>query len=206
MEILHVNLKTTNLKRMKTFYTEQLRLRLLRSGQLFFTVEVGETKLTFEAGEEQTRYHVAFRLTTRGFNALQNHLAFLPNPEGETSLFWKGRQRYLYDPDGNILELLERESTLPRDFLDIGEVGMPSDDVSEFAAFLRPIETSLEAKGDAFRFYGDETGVLVLVKVGRHWYPTMDEATISPIHLEIRGREEQLLTHPTYPYTIAVTK
>lgn len=104
-------------------------------------------------------------------------MSLLPNQKGEYSMFWKGKQAYFVDPDGNILEMLERpfEGTKKDWFQwhDVGEVGFPVKDVSameqELDQFLKNEQMD---SSETFAFYGDRKGVFVLVKEGRNWYPT----------------------------------
>lgn len=199
---------------MKNFYEKVLEMEMIEETDNSFSVMAGTTKLVIEKAEVTPFYHFCFRTGTRFFMYMYQKLAeqgvLLPNEEGEYSFFWKGKQAYFTDPDGNILELLERtfiwgEEYQVSSWYDIGEVGLPVNDVSEMQRELAPyIYDSQNHESATFAFHGDSNGVLVIVKQGRHWYPTNREATIHPIKIIVSGEEECRFSHKVHPYEIVV--
>ena len=117
---------------------------------------------------------------------------------------------YFTDPDGNVLEILERdfhyEGAVPFGWFDIGEIGIPSSSVKDFRHELAPLvpDQIKEIKSENFSFYGDEQGVFVLVREGRCWYPTQRPASIHPLKITISGERSLNWNHPTLPYSIKI--
>lgn len=215
MQIFQVNLKCHDIHRMKDFYTNVLEMELLTETESYFTIMAGTTKLLFEKGDSIPIYHVCFRTNAEYFDHMFQKLGaesvLLPNQKGEYSMFWKGKQAYFVDPDGNILEMLERpfEGTKKDWFQwhDVGEVGFPVKDVSameqELDQFLKNEQMD---SSETFAFYGDRKGVFVLVKEGRNWYPTERAAVISPIKIFASGPRDDRFKHKDYPYELIVRK
>jgi len=214
MQILRIVLETSNIEKMKKFYTEMLEMPILRSKENFFTVRAGNTHLTFQQGstDEARLYHFALRTNLSFFEYMFKKLKeanenLLPNSEGQLSGYWKGKQVYFTDPDGNIVEILEREipeGDINPGWHDVCEIGFPAESVEDISEFLSPIINVNHAESDTFRFYGDEVGTFVLVKEGRNWYPTDRPATIHPIVVEVEGNHYQVLKHSSLPYIVKV--
>lgn len=216
MKILRVIFDTANIEEMKWFYHIVLEMPIVREGDSFFTVQAGKSQLTFQQAESvsQPFYHFAVQTNHAYFDYMYNKLlesktTMLPDESGNTSLYWKGKQVYFKDPDGNIVEILERESPYLLEkkgngWHHICEVGMPTPDVQLMCDFLNPILNSNPLGSDTFQFYGNEWGNFVIVREGRNWYPTEEPAIISPITIEVEGDTYHTLTHPTLPYKIKV--
>ncbi|WP_128896762.1 VOC family protein [Longirhabdus pacifica] len=110
---------------------------------------------------------------------------------------------YFNDPDGNNVEIIF--PYVQKDW-SVNEIGMPSNHVSAFAAFLEEgLADTFQHKGELFRFYGDEKGVFVLVHDERPWFPTKHIAQSYPIHIVVSGKKDTTLQHPTLPYPILTT-
>lgn len=216
MKILRLVLETGNIEKMKKFYTEILEMPILRSKESFFTVRAGNTHITFQQSstDEAHLYHFALRTTLSFYEYMlrkmkDGNVNFLPDSEGNLSRYWKGKQVYFNDPDGNIVEILERK--IPDDevtpgWVDVCEIGIPSASVEDMSEFLTPINNVNQAESDTFRFHGDELGTFVLVKEGRNWYPTDRPATIHPIVVEVEGDTYQVLKHSSLPFTVKLKK
>ncbi|MGE6489210.1 VOC family protein [Paenisporosarcina sp. NPDC076898] len=210
MKILKVVFETVNIQEMKKFYTETLEMPIVKEKQSFFTVRAGKTLVTFQQTDsaEAPLYHFALKTSLSFYDYMFEKLSdlkvnILPNSNGELSGYWEGKQVYFTDPDGNIVEILEREiSNDQSGWVDVCEVGIPSASVTEFSNFLSPIKNVYQTESDTFSFYGDNLGSLVLVKEGRHWYPTNRPATIHPIVVEVEGDQYQELKHPVLPITV----
>ncbi|PKR85271.1 VOC family protein [Heyndrickxia camelliae] len=213
MKIYGVQLKAYHLEKMKEFYTNLLQMSLVYEDKNSFAVLAGTTRVHFEKDEEQPYYHVCFHLGSAFFDHIFNKLKkknlLLSNEEGEISMYWKGKQAYFFDPDGNILEILERP--LPHKeqegWLRVGEIGMPSSNTYDLREYLSSfLENKYKAENDSFSFFGEENGVGVIVKEGRNWYPTNRPASIHPIKLVVSGNTEAHLKHPILPYEFTVRK
>jgi catechol 2,3-dioxygenase-like lactoylglutathione lyase family enzyme len=216
MKIYQVNANCFHTEEMREFYQEVLEMDLIVSGDSSFTVMAGSTKLVFQKDETRPYYHLCFRLGADYYEHIYRKLAernlLLPNSEGEYRLFWEGKQAYFTDPDGNILELLERPFIWGNEhpgnkWYDIGEVGMPVVDVAGMQEKLAPyIDDQHHERSGTFAFYGDNQGVLVVVKDGRHWYPTERGAEIHPLRIVVSGKKESRYFSEEYPYEIIVRK
>lgn len=202
--------------RMKEFYTKVLEMDLVMEEENYFAVLVGKTKLVFEKDNNLPFYHLCFRTNDLFFEymyqKLEEQKVLLPHPDGGFSFYWKGKQAYFTDPDGNILEVLERKSNCKvaqtsLSWHDIGEVGLPVTDVKDTQNLLASyIEDVNHSESDTFAFFGDEAGVFVIVKEGRPWYPTQRKATIHPLKVVVSGNGEGNYIHPKYPYEVKLGK
>lgn len=213
MKILKIVFETVNIHEMKKFYTETLEMSIVRENQSFFTVRAGNTLITFQQSPnvEAPLYHFALRTSLPFYEYMFKKLKkcnvkILPNSEGELSGYWKGKQVYFTDPDGNIVEILERKILESEGWYDVCEVGLPCADVKDMSDFLSPIKNVNQSESANFRFYGDDIGSFVVVKEGRHWYPTNRPATIHPIIVEVEGDHYQILKHAILPITVKVKK
>jgi catechol 2,3-dioxygenase-like lactoylglutathione lyase family enzyme len=216
MKIYQLQLNCFNLSEMKRFYTEDLEMELRSESENHFTVMAGTTKLIFELDPSTPFYHVCFRTGTEYFDHMYQKLAkgalLLPDEEGHYSMFWKGKQAYFVDPDGNILEMLERrfywgESQPQVGWYDVGEIGLPVKSVNQMQKSLSLfVDDQQKANEEKFAFYGDQRGVFVIVKEGRNWYPTEQSATIHPMKVVVSGQHEGHFTHPELPYELIIRK
>jgi catechol 2,3-dioxygenase-like lactoylglutathione lyase family enzyme len=211
MKILHLKLTVFRMKEMKKFYSETLEMEIIRENEHFFTIQAGKTQITFSQANEKPCYHFALRAGLAFYEYMYNKLSeldlLLPNEEGETSMYWEGKQLYFKDPDGNILEILERVNPYSENlsgWYDVCEMGLPTGDVQGLSEFLQVIPNENGSTSDTFRFYGDKKGNFILVKKGRNWYPTDQPAEIHPVTIEVEGDHYQLLQHRHLPYTIKV--
>lgn len=213
MKIYQVNLDCQLIHEMKEFYTRVLGMELIAESEQAFAVMAGSTKLHFIKKNERPYYHVCFRTGSGHFETMLSNLnqlgLLLPDGEGNCSMFWNGKQAYFSDPDGNVLEMLERpqNNDLLQDWHDVGEIGLPSADVTELQGFLSElIPNEIKKESKTFSFFGDQAGVFVIVKEGRNWYPTERAAKIHPITAIVSGKTEGQLTPPNLPYKIIVKK
>lgn len=212
MKILRIVLETANLKKTKAFYKDILEMKVVREKDSFFTVQAGKSQITFQQSEEVPFYHFAFRTNGAYLDYLfkkveESGAELLSDENGHTSMYWEGKQIYFKDPDGNIVEILERDNPYSEEmdgFYDICEIGLPSYDVDELSNFLGAVPNQNIAESDLFRFHGDKLGNFVLVKEGRNWYPTPIPATIHPVTVEVEGSQYEVFRHSSLPYTIKV--
>jgi hypothetical protein len=100
---------------------------------------------------------------------------------------WDGaRAVYFRDPEENVVEVLARPE--PRPELALAEVGLPVEDVP--AAVEALAELGIEPYrewSDEFAPLGDADGLLIVVRVGREWFPYGVPAAAAPLEVTVEG-------------------
>lgn len=162
------------------FYRDRLGLRAETD-----QVVVGESVLRFADGIPSAPYHLAFNIPC---NQIRDAKAWLeervPVLGGEIFDFdfWNAEATYFKDLDGNILELIARHNLgnpteSPFDangILGICEFRLP---VADPPAAIEMLERDLalsvySGDRDSFTAVGDEHALFIVVRPGRHWFPT----------------------------------
>jgi catechol 2,3-dioxygenase-like lactoylglutathione lyase family enzyme len=137
---------------------------------------------TFVAGEASP-HHFAFHVAD-----LDPWKQRLDVTEEHDFSSWGGaRAVYFRDPEENVVELNTRPE--PRPELALAEVGLPVDDV---AAAVDVLERELGLRpyddwDETFAPLGDDDGLLIVVRVGRGWFPVGVPAGTSPIQVTVAG-------------------
>ena len=125
--IAHFTLPVSDLERSKKFYTEILGLELVRAaGPHLVFLRSGKDSIVLaqsadaakpqKAGAGTSEVHHAFIVEHRDFEASVEELkragvnVFEQDERGPGSVF-NGRSAYFYDPDGNILEIIDLAAT-----------------------------------------------------------------------------------------------
>lgn len=181
---------------MKTFYGKTLDLGIAESKADRFTVEAGETRMTFVQTSDTSEgrapfYHFAFNIPENKIvKALEWQKArtpLLPIPEANRAAgyppevvdyrHWNAHSIFFLDPAGNVVEYIARHDLNngdkhPFGFTDIlyaSEIGLIVDDVTATAASLKDLAAVGAYKGgdDQFAAMGDEYGLLLVMKRGR---------------------------------------
>ena len=181
---------------MKAFYGKTLDLRLTNESADRFTVEAGETQITFVASEDSSSgrapfYHFAFNIPeNKILKALEWQKArtpILPIPERNRAegfppdvvdyRHWNAHSVFFLDPAGNVVEYIARHDlkngdTHPfswGDILYVSEIGLIVDDVAAAADAIKTFATVAPYKGGDGNFtaMGDEYGLLLVMKRGR---------------------------------------
>lgn len=163
-------------------------------------VVVGRTRLVFRAFDGATgAHHLAFAVPTGTFAAAKERLAGAATVIGtedadefEGPSGWDSRSVYFDGPDRQVLELIERRALPPRAddrwLVSVSEVGIAVPDVGAAVAVLRRhgIEPYANPPGDDFAAVGDVHGLLVLVRPGRTWFPTLDRVpSTAPVLVDL---------------------
>src|SRR5262249_11124640 len=166
----------------RDFYRNVLKLPLSTTSDQQFTVQAGTTQLTFSQAPIAGVYHFAFDIPENQIAAAREwlHVPLIKANDGRDEFFsenWNADNIYFYDPAGNILELIARH-TLPnastepfseKSLLNISEIGVATADVRAFTE-----SSGLPHYGSSvaeFAPMGDEHGLLIVVKIGRIWFP-----------------------------------
>ena len=200
MKIQHVSCFAANLDAMKRFYTGPLHMPLVEAGADHFTVQVGASTLTYRRAEQPAFYHLAFLLAPEAFEGMKARLARAPGLLSDTdgaTLFtssqWKANHFYFEDPDRNVLEILATTAgeATAAPWARVGEVGLPVPNLRQFISQIAHVVPSeLPGESETFQFYGDDHGVLVLVREKRPWFPTDRGATRHDIEVLLEGPQE----------------
>jgi hypothetical protein len=181
---------------MKAFYGKTLDLRLLDERADRFSVEAGESKITFVMSTETVAgrapfYHFAFNIPENKIRkALEwqrartpmlaiperNRAAGYP-PEVVDYSHWNAHSVFFLDPAGNVLEYIARHDLENGDagafgwpdILYVSELALVVDAVAATAETVKRIASVPQYKGgdDQFTALGDEYGLLLLMKRGR---------------------------------------
>jgi catechol-2,3-dioxygenase len=139
---------------------------------------------TFVAGETSPQ-HFAFHVAD-----LEPWKQRLDVSEEHDFSSWGGaRAVYFRDPEENVVELIARPDARPE--LALAEVGLSVDDVPAAVEALRDtlrIEQYREGN-ETFVPLGDDDGLLIVVRVGRAWFPVGVPAGTSPVEVTVAGVE-----------------
>jgi catechol-2,3-dioxygenase len=221
MRITELTLDTRHFQEQYHFYTNILGLPLKEKTPETFTIQVGTTSLTFRETTRETGYHFAFTIPSNKFAEAKEWLAartvLLSRNDHDEFFFegWNSDSLYFRDAANHILEFIihydlqnEQNGAFgTADLLHISEIGMVFEDVPEQVETLRaafhiePYRNSIE---EAFAAVGDTSGLFIMVKTGRNWFPTGTAAIVSPVEVTIEGIEGHSQQLKPFPYQISV--
>lgn len=181
---------------MRTFYGKTLDLRLMNEKPDRFTVEAGESQITFVSSRDTVDgrapfYHFAYNIPENKIvQALEwqkartpmlaiperNRAAGFP-PEVVDYSHWNAHSVFFLDPAGNVVEYIARHDLKNgdrnpfgwSDILYVSEIGLIVDDVPAAATAIGGMTSLAPYKGgdDNFTAMGDEYGLLLVMKRGR---------------------------------------
>lgn len=205
MIITELELETFDLGLTGAFYREVLGLELLSSSAERLIFRVGETRLIFRHRPGfQSCYHFALEIPhnklLEAYQWMREKVPVLPIRDDmpfSHFLEWNAQSFYFFDPAGNLLELIcrydlpnsSRAPFLSNAFLRISEVGIVSTDIPSLvdqvgsAYGIMPYPKQ-NATPD-FAALGDDSGLLIVVKPGRHWFPTRQAAERSFVRVVV---------------------
>jgi hypothetical protein len=145
---------------------------------------------TFVAGEA-TPHHFAFHVAD-----LEPWKERFEVTEEHDFSGWDGaRAVYFRDPEQNVVEVLARPR--PRPELTLAEVGMPVEDVPAAVEALRALGVEPYRDWDeTFAPLGAADGLLIVVRVGRGWFPYDEPAGTAPVAVTITATRPGELTLP----------
>jgi catechol 2,3-dioxygenase-like lactoylglutathione lyase family enzyme len=216
MKIVALTLVTPNLATQRSFYTTVLGLPLLHESAQRFTVQAGQTRLTFHTTmQDDIVYHFAFTIPRNQFVSakhwLGDRVSLLSEGDADEfrSSYWPGYQTYFRDAANNILEFIAPDD-LPieaagafgsQQVLCISEVGMAVDDVlKQVTALEAQVGASRYQGSDTFYPVGDLDGRVIVVKTGRHWFPTTTAAVVAPFEVIMTGEKRRQYQPAGLPY------
>ncbi len=226
MRITELHLSTQDLHAQRLFYTRTLGWPLVTETVASFTIQAGATRLLFQRTEQEgVLYHFAFSIPSNKLAYAKEWLLARTPPVPLLSLdgqdefhgeSWNVSNLYFYDAAGNILEFIAHHDvpdSTPDGFdehavLYISEIGLAVNNVLAQVAEFKDrfgIEPYRGESSDTFTAVGDIYGLLIVVKIGRFWFPTdTDAAPVAPVEVTIEGAEEQHYHVSPYPYEIDV--
>ena len=132
---------------------------------------------------ETTPHHFAFHVAD-----LEPWKRRLDVSEEHDFSSWGGaRAVYFRDPQENVVELIARAQVRPE--LALAEVGLPVDDVP---AAVEALERELGLRpyddwDENFAPLGDDDGLLIVVHVGRGWFPVGVPSGTAPVEVTVAG-------------------
>lgn len=199
MLIKELRLQSINILSLFSFYKENLKLPVFRSGN-GITVTAGETKLIFEEAPKDSNpfYHFAFNIPSNKFQEAFEWLKptvdflWLNDYNGYIADFknWHAKSFYFKDPAGNILEIISRfdlndnvdkpfSATQIRNVSEIGIVFPEKSFDADVKAMMKEYALDHFDKQpplDHFRALGDDEGLFIVVPENRVWFATEDKA------------------------------
>ena len=198
MEIRFLAIETANFAETVHFYRRTLEVAVLSEGPGYAVLHLGNSQLLLrQALQGQPFYHLAFDIPQNQLSQaaqwLERRVPLLER-HGEREVFfedWNATSVYFHDPSDNIVELIARHN-LANDraqafdadsLLSVSEIGWPSQD---------PARTSQEMGIEAWRDYGpfkalgSESGLILLVPIGRGWLPTDRPAESHPCEVLVQ--------------------
>ena len=195
--IIHLDLVTAiSLSELKRFYLSLLEFKLLSEQANKFTIQAGETTITFNETKENATspfYHFAFNIPenkifkARDWQSKRTSLSAAPSHMIDTGYpddirhfrNWNAHSIFFWDPAGNLVEYIARhdlENSVTgefscKDILCASEIAFIVDNTESVAEALKSsFNLDQYRNGDAnFRAMGDENGLLLVIKKGRVW-------------------------------------
>jgi glyoxylase I family protein len=123
--VVHFSIPVSDLAVSRTFYTEIVGLKLVRDGSKFGMVflQAGDDHVILAKSEQpitrsktdSRRAHHAFKVDAAKYDAAKAFITsqgveIFEEEDRKTGVF-VGRQCYLHDPDGNVIEISEWDGT-----------------------------------------------------------------------------------------------
>jgi len=213
MQLRKLKLFSKDISTQHNFYKNVLGFDVHFFEENKISISAGSTELIFEEDKNcNFIYHFAFLIPSQkieqAIDFLEKKGIELLKRDGEKIIYFgtkenhTGRAIYFFDEDGNIAELIERESLNfenKKDFdinqiIKINEIGMPVDDTMEVSRQLinqyKINLIDLHHLNDSFCWVGDYHGVFIVVKNGRNWLPTKLAAKSNDFKVEFESSGE----------------
>lgn len=200
-----VALLTGKLQEMRIFYNKTLGFDLIGEGGDYFTIQAGNTALTFTSASDgqEPFYHFAFNVPENRFAEAKSWAvskAPLIQENGDDEVYfasWNAHSVYFEDPSGNIVELIARHN-LPcraehsftvQDIIGVSEIGIVATEVIFMVNQLN--DSGLPNWRDIdkdFTLVGDEYGLMIVVKKDREWFfSNHKKAHFYPVEVTVAG-------------------
>ncbi|MDN5205266.1 VOC family protein [Fulvivirgaceae bacterium BMA10] len=206
MKIQELVLNSNKLDLQKNFYSKKLGFEIIEEFGDGFSIQTGATRLSFvNFTDQNTNYHFAFQISKEKIKVarewlINRDISLLKETKTKSDLVM-GKSLYFRDPDGNIVEFIgrsvedRRSAFAIESVLRLSEIGLPTKDTFSLAKKLiddyHIVPKDEEEFNHDFCWVGDDDGVLIVVKEGRHWIPTNCPSIASDfqIKIKVQGRE-----------------
>jgi catechol-2,3-dioxygenase len=190
LNITTLELSAKDLEAQRDFYANILELPVTLNSSIL-EVKAGKTDLRFTQApiEFDGAYHFAFNVPENQFEAVKKwisrRISLLRDESGKDEFHsesWNSVSVYFKDAAGNVLEFIARhnlENAVDgafdgRQILNVSEIGLPSENVIEFANQLcAALDLSVfqQEPNETFTPVGDDNGLLILPVKDRIWVP-----------------------------------
>lgn len=212
MQFHSVQLLTSDMSKQLEFFQNVLGLPVLEQSADSVTFQVGSSKLEFIQDERDVFYHFAFNVPSHQFAEAEAWLGertpIIQDSSGKHSFHsqnWNADMVYFYDAAGNVVELIARhdlksyasEPFSARSLECISELGVVTDDVPQTVGRIRAlVDVPLyrAEMDEQFVPVGDETGLFIVVKRGRIWFPETKPALAAPFKVKVSDKKDNVLT------------
>ena len=207
MNIQQVTMYASNFEATKQFYLTHLAFPHTSSDENSFTIQVGQTTVTFhKALEDKTPfYHFAFNVPSNQFEeakAWVKSKVTLSTEEGEDEVYFEfidAKSIYFEDPAGNIVEFICRLSDATKSdkpfsatsLQKMSEMSLAVRNKLEVVTLLHDVgifkRNDEEITPTGLTFMGDRADAtyLLLVNEGRTWYFSTKEAVSYPLSITL---------------------
>lgn len=190
---------TDKLKLLKRFYANVLEREIVASTNEQFTVNIGETDITFQQSDVPSFYHFAINIPGNQFVIMkawiQDRLT-LNKDGGINEIYYSSLDSdsmYFEDPAGNLIELIGRRhrdlfGDLTKEaFFDISEVGITTpyvtqvgDDLQDFGI---PLRHGTMIDPDTLNYLGKDDTFIVLTPPAWKWKFSKNKAETHPLEM-----------------------
>jgi len=208
VNITTLELSAKDLEPQRDFYANILELPVELESSLL-KAKAGKTDLVFTQApmEFEGAYHFAFDIPENQFYAakawISERIPLLRDENGQDEFglnTWNSHSVYFKDAAGNVLEFIARHDLKnaaegdfdSRKILNVSEIGLPSENVIEFASELcTSLGLSIFRQGpsETFTPVGDDNGLLILPIKDRIWIPNSGvPAKLLPV--KVRGETD----------------
>jgi hypothetical protein len=190
LNITTLELSAKDLGAQRDFYANILELPVTLDSSIL-EVKAGKSDLRFTQAptDFDGAYHFAFNIPENRFESakkwISERIPLLHDESGNDEFHsesWNSNSVYFKDAAGNVLEFIARhnlKNAVDGDFdssqiLNVSEIGLPSENVIEFANELcRSLGLSVfkQEANETFTPVGDDNGLLILPVKDRIWIP-----------------------------------
>ena len=186
---------------MRHFYLIDIEFPLVKSTADSFTIQVGDSSLTFIQSDEPATYHFAFNIPGNQVRLAKKWLdgrVPLNLESGKNEIYYESFDAdaiYFEDPAGNVVEFIGRRNRKTIDdfttssILDISEISITTPFVKDTAKKLEKF--GIHSRNDnpiepeSLNFLGEEDTYIILVPPNRRWYFSDRMSITCPLEIEL---------------------